>query len=1681
MSTLNSGSISELQGNSQFLLIGAVLYIISNTDDTGTFTIYSSLDYGITVTQVATYTFTPSSLDVPFDPACCTDGTYLYILGTRVNPSNVKNLDIVWFRFDPSGPTLTGPVASISNLIIGSDYDILAIGGGSSYAVICSFSVDDAFAEQINGYSINASGVATLIVPPIASSPARGGQTYDSISLLTGGGALYELYVTSHPKAITFSDYTMTLAVYESLDAGGMWGAATTLLTLPVRHVSSDLTVTFNGNARWLSTTYYTQNRAGLSGNILLGFLADITNISTVPWSFNQFTGTPKASLVEGSINVFSDNSTVFGFITRDLTRNPAVDGIVSVNTLTVANWQYIANPAFRNPNPTASWLRGTKSILPLIARWGFLAEQRVAPGNATFYSGFLVPPVAAVSPVAINPAARNASYLFDASGSFDLNFNPLEYEWNLQISVGVPFPAWQMSHVYSVGNEILDGNGNVQIAMTSGMSGSIEPLSQWQPKTVYTFGEQVVDSNGFVQQVTQAGTSGTVTPTWNPRQFGTTGDGSVIWANESVADDFWSTQTNGLTVDNTVIWATAITLVPNGPPNTQSTTAVVAIGDVIGPSAQNFQVQVGVIDLDPSNNPIHTPPVGAAQAQAALSLPLLPPAEIQWLGNFVNAPLWAPNTHYPLGFVIYDGSHMQEATTAGTSGVSNGFGYSFGASFGNSVSFNHSGGTTVDGTVIWTDLGAALSGPGFGYDFGMIFDIGDTGTISVGRNSTYVLTPTITPGQVGIPLTYAWSQIAGTPVKIGPTFGPTLTISTNGVDLNTPLVDGLIFQIVVSDGVNFPVISVVTLNVVPYIFNIADSLVLARSNWVVAEDFTKEAHSVPAVAPYFVTVSNPPAADQIFVDGGVNYTGGAALVLVVTPPLVGEYNVDSIGKYAFSAADAAATIQTTYSLTEQATISQRNTAQFWTPLVKSGIYTDQTNFKRSTNLTGEERFTVISPASVLVYGDMELSEDSILLRKLLIPDTDSGTIQDAVHTELDYTIVLTTTGNLYRYSTVPLVSTDSPDAMLVLSDFVTLTLPIPPIWQADAPYGLGDEILDSNGNIQIVIQTGVSSGFGFGSNFGVSFTTQPAWNMVLGGVTNDGPSLVWKNIGIPVIFDSVFSTPTFADVRVIALSGPSGCFLMQLDSATFAVQGFFEISVASGLVYGADNVQWIRESNIESLHSGQVLLGTLDSQGRTFETLIDLRHRLVIGTWDASKLKNQFVTTGEILFAAESSYVGLPVPPVMQPPVVNPDNSVSLAWTDERPDLVSSYSLFMSVNGGASSPLTFIGSGTVESFRTTSLVAGNTYTFKVQSNSPDGLSVFSNSVSAYIGAPNPPFFLQIVQVSDPGGPFSVTLDWSIHAPGAEAVASYTLQMSTISVFPLEAHQVPAIAPFAVQVAHPPEAGNSFLDGGVFYAATGIRLTPVASNPGPGQYTVSATGLYKFNLADSGLGLGYGFGEAFGESTENILITYSVSTPFTTIAVVQGGSTQTYTVTGLAGQEVYNFRIAATYNTNLITPYSGVVYIGLPLQVPAQILPQAFWGVPYSAQLQAGVLMLNFLGDENFILYGVPPYVWDPVLLGGALPMGLSISPEGVISGIPMSGGFGPNFGVSFEDGGDGFGYSFGASFGDSDAGIYTFTVQVTDSALPSPETGESNPGFGLVFGNDFGREDAPLTIVFNT
>ena len=70
--------------------------------------------------------------------------------------------------------------------------------------------------------------------------------------------------------------------------------------------------------------------------------------------------------------------------------------------------------------------------------------------------------------------------------------------------------------------------------------------------------------------------------------------------------------------------------------------------------------------------------------------------------------------------------------------------------------------------------------------------------------------------------------------------------------------------------------------------------------------------------------------------------------------------------------------------------------------------------------------------------------------------------------------------------------------------------------------------------------------------------------------VNTDDPDLVLDLTPFSALyFTRVFTTVSYAGNRVLALSGPDGCLLMQVDSDTFTPLAILELSMSSQLLYG--------------------------------------------------------------------------------------------------------------------------------------------------------------------------------------------------------------------------------------------------------------------------------------------------------------------------------------------------------------------------------------------------------------------------------------------------------------------------------------------------------------------------------
>ncbi|MGA7830727.1 MAG: hypothetical protein WCA21_07195 [Terracidiphilus sp.] len=114
------------------------------------------------------------------------------------------------------------------------------------------------------------------------------------------------------------------------------------------------------------------------------------------------------------------------------------------------------------------------------------------------------------------------------------------------------PLTVWQSKAIFAAGAFIIDTNNNVQLVQTAGTSGGPPPQwkkvfgqttqdgsvtwiengpASWQPNTAFAAGQFILDANGNLQHVLTAGSSAASEPNWNGIYLPTT-DGSVTWIN---------------------------------------------------------------------------------------------------------------------------------------------------------------------------------------------------------------------------------------------------------------------------------------------------------------------------------------------------------------------------------------------------------------------------------------------------------------------------------------------------------------------------------------------------------------------------------------------------------------------------------------------------------------------------------------------------------------------------------------------------------------------------------------------------------------------------------------------------------------------------------------------------------------------------------------------------------------------------------------------------------------------------------------------------------------------------------------------------------------------------------------------------------------------------------------------
>jgi hypothetical protein len=415
--------LAAFTGNSDFVLDSSGnIWLVGESTASGA-GVFKSTNQGISFTLAGTITGVTSS-GVDFDPAVAIDSSdNLHFIG-QVQAEN-GSVSLVKYEWNTGTSTLTGPFTPLTGGLIGSDYDIVSLANGNCYLAVCFISGSQ---EAIQGIELNPTGTA-VYQDILVSQAFATGNRYGSVSLYTPDGVAVEIYLESHPKIYSPQGLTSTISLI-TRTAPDTLSTATPLTTLPIMYIDPDLTVLGNGADRYLSLGYYTQQGSQLVGNILLGALLS----SGGTWSFRSFSGTPVASLIQPTLSIFA-SGLVLAFITQNFSASPAPgDAPIGLFTLLPATWTLIARTDFPY-QATASWLRGSRSMLPSGMPWGFLGQQANG-GAARFYTGFNPPPTVVLTPNTLT-ALRGTTYEFDASGSFSPNLDVLHFAWEITDPTG--------------------------------------------------------------------------------------------------------------------------------------------------------------------------------------------------------------------------------------------------------------------------------------------------------------------------------------------------------------------------------------------------------------------------------------------------------------------------------------------------------------------------------------------------------------------------------------------------------------------------------------------------------------------------------------------------------------------------------------------------------------------------------------------------------------------------------------------------------------------------------------------------------------------------------------------------------------------------------------------------------------------------------------------------------------------------------------------------------------------------------------------------------------------------------------------------------------------------------------------------------------------------------------------
>ena len=415
----------DLTGNSSFIQTDSVtIFVISNSQTDNTFHIYKSSDNGVTFTTVKSYQFALPNPE--FDPVSYYDGTNIYIIGMQPNLTNNALSDLVAFEFNPSTYILSTPVPLVIGSRTRSAYDITQLADSSFVIIVAAV---DPINPKIDGNAIlelhlNSSFNAVLHVLTLDQSPSLSGNMFGAVSLSTLNGVT-ELLYTSHQKEVVPNKTLHYIYSTTRDNSLGVWGTPVPVYNYIGDLIDDKLTVVgYHASSTIKMFTHLYYNRVGftLQSVLVLGYY------NGTVWTIKTLTD---ENIAEPTLCL----DTAFNWRLAYIRKINVTDsyGSMHVFDLNPATFILTDRPGHFNLL-SVTWIRGTKYQVGTDSKWMVIVEDWTStPGsfNPYFVSEKNVPPNGAIAPVTAT-IQRNTPTIFDASGSFDQDYDTLAFSWNI-------------------------------------------------------------------------------------------------------------------------------------------------------------------------------------------------------------------------------------------------------------------------------------------------------------------------------------------------------------------------------------------------------------------------------------------------------------------------------------------------------------------------------------------------------------------------------------------------------------------------------------------------------------------------------------------------------------------------------------------------------------------------------------------------------------------------------------------------------------------------------------------------------------------------------------------------------------------------------------------------------------------------------------------------------------------------------------------------------------------------------------------------------------------------------------------------------------------------------------------------------------------------------------------------